>query len=165
MKWKSWYGRVTTPFRIPWMLMLNWFKIVCMILNRIQWLDINIFAVAVLAPSRADSGTYKWGSNSAGRQANSGTYKMGSSSAGRQTVTSFLYVPKDQTHFLREILQPKLGFHSMSLCDSDFITSNGFWCMGIKGEMSGTVCVTFTWYMYIYELLIAFVCFVVCSLL
>ena len=29
-------------------------------------------------------------------------------------------------------------------------TSNGSWCMGIKGEMSGTVCVTFTWYMYIY---------------
>ena len=23
-------------------------------------------------------------------------------------------------------------------------TSNGYWCMGIKGEMSGTVCVTFT---------------------
>ena len=44
-------------------------------------------------------------------------------------------------------------------------TSNGSWCMGIKGEMSGTVCVTFTWYMGIYELFIAFVCFVVCSLL
>ena len=44
-------------------------------------------------------------------------------------------------------------------------TSNGSWCMGIKGEMSGTVGVTFTWYMYIYELFIAFVCFVVCSLL
>ena len=29
-------------------------------------------------------------------------------------------------------------------------TSNGSWCMGIKGEMSGTVCVTFTWDMYIY---------------
>ena len=49
------------------------------------------------------------------------------------------------------------------------LTSNGSWCMGIKGEMSGTVCVTFTWdmyiYIYIYELFIAFVCFVVCSLL
>ena len=74
------------------------------------------------------------------------------------------------------------------------LTSNGSWCMGIKGEMSGTVCVTFTWdmyiykqrvlmhrhqglnvrhglchlymrYLYIYELFIAFVCFVVCSLL
>ena len=46
-------------------------------------------------------------------------------------------------------------------------TSNGSWCIGIKGEMSGTVCVTFTWdiYIYIYELFIAFVCFVVCSLL
>ena len=29
-------------------------------------------------------------------------------------------------------------------------TSNGSWCMGIKSEMSGTVCVTFTWDMYIY---------------
>ena len=46
-----------------------------------------------------------------------------------------------------------------------YMTSNGSWCMGIKGEMSGTVCVTFTWYMYIYELFIAFVCCVVCSLL
>ena len=44
-------------------------------------------------------------------------------------------------------------------------TSNGSWCMGIKGEMSGTVCVTFTWYMYIYELFVAFVCFVVSSVL
>ena len=48
-------------------------------------------------------------------------------------------------------------------------TSNGSWCIGIKGEMSGTVCVTFTWdiyiYIYIYELFIAFDCFVVCSLL
>ena len=35
-------------------------------------------------------------------------------------------------------------------------TSNGSWCMGIKGEMSGTVFVTFTWDMYIYELFIAF---------
>ena len=45
--------------------------------------------------------------------------------------------------------------------------SNGSWCMGIKGEMYGTVCVTFTWdmYIYIYELFIAFVSFVVCSLL
>ena len=50
-------------------------------------------------------------------------------------------------------------------CENIFSTSNGSWCMGIKGEMSGTVCVTFTWYMYIYELFIAFVCFVVCSLL
>ena len=45
------------------------------------------------------------------------------------------------------------------------MTSNGSWCIGIKGEMSGTVCVTFTWDIYIYELFIAFVCFVVCSLL
>ena len=50
-------------------------------------------------------------------------------------------------------------------CVVCYHTSNGSWCMGINGEMSGTVCVTFTWYMYIYELFIAFVCFVVCSLL
>ena len=30
------------------------------------------------------------------------------------------------------------------------LTSNGSWCIGIKGEMSGTVCVTFTWDIYIY---------------
>ena len=48
---------------------------------------------------------------------------------------------------------------------SKMLTSNGSWCIGIKGEMSGTVCVTFTWEIYIYELFIAFVCFVVCSLL
>ena len=29
-------------------------------------------------------------------------------------------------------------------------TSNGSWCIGIKGEMSSTVCVTFTWDIYIY---------------
>ena len=53
------------------------------------------------------------------------------------------------------------------VCTHEIITSNGSWCIGIKGEMSGTVCVTFTWdiYIYIYELFIAFVCFVVCSLL
>ena len=41
------------------------------------------------------------------------------------------------------------------------IPSNGSWCIGIKGEMSGTVCVTFTWdiYIYIYELFIAFFLF------
>ena len=54
---------------------------------------------------------------------------------------------------------------TMTNCAQCARTSNGSWCMGIKGEMSGTVCVTFTWYMYIYELFIAFVCFVVCSLL
>ena len=32
-----------------------------------------------------------------------------------------------------------------------FYTSNGSWCIGIKGEMSGTVCVTFTWDIYIYK--------------
>ena len=32
------------------------------------------------------------------------------------------------------------------------MTSNGSWCMGIKGEMSGTVCVTLR-YVYIYDFL------------
>ena len=32
---------------------------------------------------------------------------------------------------------------------SILLTSNGSWCIGIKDEMSGTVCVTFTWDIYI----------------
>ena len=34
-------------------------------------------------------------------------------------------------------------------CTTCTPTSNGSWCIGIKGEMSGTVCVTFTWDIYI----------------
>ena len=43
-------------------------------------------------------------------------------------------------------------------------TSNGSWCMGIKGEMSGTVCVTFTWdmYIYIYIWVVYSLCFFCC---
>ena len=41
-------------------------------------------------------------------------------------------------------------------------TSNGSWCMGIKGEMSGTVCVTFTWDMYIYIWVVYSICFFCC---
>ena len=41
-------------------------------------------------------------------------------------------------------------------------TSNGSWCMGIKGEMSGTVCVTFTWDMYIYIWVVYSLCFFCC---
>ena len=41
-------------------------------------------------------------------------------------------------------------------------TSNGSWCMGIKGEMSGTVCVTFTWYMYIYIWVVYSFCLFCC---
>ena len=40
--------------------------------------------------------------------------------------------------------------------------SNGSWCMGIKGEMSGTVCVTFTWDMYIYIWVVYSLCFFCC---
>ena len=39
---------------------------------------------------------------------------------------------------------------SSGLPPSLYKTSNGSWCIGIKGEMSGTVCVTFTWDIYIY---------------
>ena len=42
------------------------------------------------------------------------------------------------------------------------LTSNGSWCMGIKGEMSGTVCVTFTWDMYIYIWVVYSLCFFCC---
>ena len=42
------------------------------------------------------------------------------------------------------------------------MTSNGSWCMGIKGEMSGTVCVTFTWYMYIYIWVVYSFCLFCC---
>ena len=41
-------------------------------------------------------------------------------------------------------------------------TSNGFWCIGIKGEMSGTVCVTFTWDIYIYIRVVYSFCLFCC---
>ena len=45
----------------------------------------------------------------------------------------------------------QLAFDSTKHLDLHNIpTSNGSWCIGIKGEMSGTVCVTFTWDIYIY---------------
>ena len=43
-------------------------------------------------------------------------------------------------------LKNSFCFQVESRCE----TSNGSWCIGIKGEMSGTVCVTFTWDIYIY---------------
>ena len=47
---------------------------------------------------------------------------------------------------------------------SNGLTSNGSWCMSIKGEMSGTVCVTFTWdmYIYIYTWVVYSLCFFCC---
>ena len=42
----------------------------------------------------------------------------------------------------------KYGCNSKDLTNA--MTSNGSWCIGIKGEMSGTVCVTFTWDIHIY---------------
>ena len=53
-------------------------------------------------------------------------------------------------------LQAKAGQWRQRLIDADCLasmpwaTGNGSWCMGIKGEMSGTVFVTFTWDMYIW---------------
>ena len=78
-----------------------------------------------------------------------------------------------QIHFLNKNFVPYYSIDNKAALVCIIIwcwtgdTSNGSWCIGIKGEMSGTVCVTFTWdiYIYIYELFIAFVCFVVCSLL
>ena len=66
---------------------------------------------------------------------------------------------------LHHVWTTRHGHDSSSYSHPKVGTSNGSWCIGIKGEMSGTVCVTFTWDIYIYELFIAFVCFVVCSLL
>ena len=40
------------------------------------------------------------------------------------------------------------------------LTSNGSWCMGIKGE--STVCVTFTWDMYIYICVVYSLCLFFC---
>ena len=85
--------------------------------------------------------------------------------------TSLLRQNDVTTSFWRNndvIITPRVRWDGCMKCVDNVntdSTSNGSWCMGIKGEMSGTVCVTFTWYMYIYELFIAFVCFVVCSLL
>ena len=45
------------------------------------------------------------------------------------------------------------------------LTSNGSWCMGIKGEMSGMVYVTFTWDMYIYIWVVYSLCFFCCLLI
>ena len=46
----------------------------------------------------------------------------------------------------------------------ELTTSNGSWRMGTKGEMSGTVCVTFTWdmYIYIYIWVVYSLCFFCC---
>ena len=47
-------------------------------------------------------------------------------------------------------------------CGKEGDTSNGSWRMDIKGEMSGTVCVTFTWDMYIYIWVVYSLCFFCC---
>ena len=83
---------------------------------------------------------------------------------GPVTVTQKMF-PFDNVIMTQQIWRPQASTLLPCMIASNRDTSNGSWCMGIKGEMSGTVCVTFTWYMYIYELIIAFVCFVVCSLL
>ena len=53
-------------------------------------------------------------------------------------------------HHVEEAMALFLFGWLINLTCSTGRTSNGSWCMGIKGEMSGTVCVPFTWYMYIY---------------
>ena len=55
---------------------------------------------------------------------------------------------------IRSLFKSSVGF--------TIYTSNGSWCMGIKGEMSGTVCVTFTWDMYIYIWVVYSLCFFCC---
>ena len=50
----------------------------------------------------------------------------------------------------KRILITRLCFVPVWLYQPIYLTSNGSWCMGIKGEMSGPVCVTFIWYMYIW---------------
>ena len=59
------------------------------------------------------------------------------------------------------ILDPKGSMQHPQIVP-DCSTSNGSWCMGIKGEMSGTVCVTFTWDMYIYIWVVYSLCFFCC---
>ena len=51
---------------------------------------------------------------------------------------------------------------SMALFTWKQATSNGSWCIGIKGEMSGTVCVTFTWDIYIYIWVVYSFCLFCC---
>ena len=55
-----------------------------------------------------------------------------------------------------------LLIYQLLLSPSHWQPSNGSWCMGIKGEMSGTVCVTFTWDMYIYIWVVYSLCFFCC---
>ena len=57
------------------------------------------------------------------------------------TAYKWLVSATDQIHLWHRTVKPLFRYDH---------TSNGSWCMGIKGEMSGTVCVTFTWYMYIW---------------
>ena len=59
--------------------------------------------------------------------------------------------------------RPKLRYQFLFYYgETTWMTSNGSWCMGIKGEMSGTVCVTFTWYMYIYIWVVYSFCLFCC---
>ena len=66
--------------------------------------------------------------------------------------------------WVRLIHISKMGYMGIWWVLSQITTSNGSWCMGIKGEMSGTVCVTFTWdmYIYIYIWVVYSLCFFCC---
>ena len=54
--------------------------------------------------------------------------------------------------------QPQCAFKLHTAAE----TSNGSWCIGIKGEMSGTVCVTFTRDIYIYIWVVYSFCLFCC---
>ena len=65
----------------------------------------------------------------------------------------------------KTILRPSYLHNGISYTGkmtSLYWTSNGSWCIGIKGEMSGTVCVTFTWDIYIYIWVVYSFCLFCC---
>ena len=65
-------------------------------------------------------------------------------------ITIWISCRKEKYDNSRICLSGNSAVSSTACLASQHRTSNGSWCMGIKGEMSGTVCVTFTWDMYIY---------------
>ena len=82
------------------------------------------------------------------------------------TVTNFSYVitmtPTNKPyggHLSNRCTKSRITINKVATNNH---TSNGSWCMGIKGEMSGTVCVTFTWDMYIYIWVVYSLCFFCC---
>ena len=62
----------------------------------------------------------------------------------------------------RKLLLPGAPFYQHGLSFISVWTSNGSWCIGIKGEMSGTVCVTFSWDIYVYIWVVYSFCLFCC---